>query len=311
MTNYIEKSTNPKIVSIIVTYNGEKCIKKCLSSLEQSDYRDHYILVIDNASTDNTLNIIRNEFPNIKLFISEKNHGFGKANNIGIKCALEMNAHYVFLLNQDAYITNDTIQKLIDTHHNNPQYGVLSPIHLSEAGNLDCKFQKYITSQCNDKLISDLILRKPIKDIYDVSFVNAAAWLLPKETLAKVGGFMPVFHHYGEDDNYIHRCIYHKVKIGIVPNSFITHDRLQAPSKLKSYSNKKYSNYVYSHILSEFTNPNNRILIKFKKVLMHLLKGVIRKPLATIYATFKLLFNSRPIFHQYLNSKNINTNFLK
>ena len=206
-------------VVIIVTYNAKPWIERCLKSCG-----DYPAVVVDNASADDTLSFIKNNFPEVTLLEQTKNLGFGQANNIGISYALSKGADYVFLLNQDAYLQPDTINKLIKTHKENKDYGVISPIHLNGKGSkLDKNFEYYL-KQKND-LMSDLLCAKLLKPIYNVPFVNAAAWLLPRKTLETVGGFDPLFFHYGEDDNYCQRVLYHDFKIGVALDTFIYHDR--------------------------------------------------------------------------------------
>jgi GT2 family glycosyltransferase len=64
-----------------------------------------------------------------------------------------------------------------------------------------------------------------LPEVYEVPFVNAAGWLLSKKCLETVGGFDPVFFHYGEDDNYCQRVLFHGLKIGVTPQTFLKHDR--------------------------------------------------------------------------------------
>ena len=61
------------------------------------------------------------------------------------------------------------------------------------------------------KLIDDLYWDR-LDDVYNTHYVNAAAWLLPRKTLEMIGGFDPIFFHYGEDDNYMNRVLYHGLK---------------------------------------------------------------------------------------------------
>ena len=71
----------------------------------------------------------------------QKNLGFGRANNIGLKWALENDANFVFLNNQDAWVKPETIGGVISVSQSNPEYGILSPVHLNEAGDrLDHEF---------------------------------------------------------------------------------------------------------------------------------------------------------------------------
>jgi GT2 family glycosyltransferase len=208
------------IYVVIVTYNGEKWISRCLNSLTK-----YKIIVIDNNSQDDTLNIIESNFKDVGLIKSDKNIGFGAANNIGIKQALNKGADYIFLINQDVYVKPDTISNLISLHQKNPNYGIISPIHLDGKGEqIDYNFSTYLNANNCENFLSDLYLKKT-KEIYHTAFINAACWMISKDCLQKVGLFDDLFFHYGEDRNYCQRVIYHGFKIGIYASETILHDR--------------------------------------------------------------------------------------
>ena len=87
----------------------------------------------------------------------------------------------------------------------------------------------------NGKLITDLYLNQ-LSDVYNTKYIHAAAWLLPKQTLQTIGGFDPIFHHYAEDDDYLNRLRYHRMKIGVCPAARIVHDhhnRVQSPEAVR------------------------------------------------------------------------------
>lgn len=210
---------------VIVTYNAMPWLDKCLGSI---DFYRYKAVVIDNNSKDETVSHIKANFPEVILFEEKENLGFGKANNKGINYALEQGAEYFFLLNQDAWVKPDTIDNLCDAAKKYPEYGILSPIHLSGKGYaLDYGFSNYITPvKCKD-LYSDIYFINYTKEIYELEFVNAAAWLLTRNCIETVGGFSPSFFHYAEDANYCQRVIFHGLKIGIAPQTIIHHDREQ------------------------------------------------------------------------------------
>lgn len=209
---------------IIVNYNSDKWIDRCLYSIDQAGLIEHTVIV-DNASTDNSVLFIEQRFPKVQLIKLYTNLGFGQANNIGIKKAYEQGADYVFLMNQDVYITPETINQLVKIAKKNPDFGILSPIHLNGNGSeLDFGFSNYIVPLKCEKLYSDIFLQN-LAPLYELPFVNAAAWLLTRKCIEKVGGFSPSFYHYGEDDNYCQRVLFHSLKIGIVPEAVIFHDR--------------------------------------------------------------------------------------
>jgi GT2 family glycosyltransferase len=206
---------------IIVTYNSMKWIDWCLSSLNSFK-----VIIVDNNSKDRTKEFIRSNYPNVILLEQSENLGFGKANNIGISYALQHGAERVFLLNQDAKLTEGSLEVLIKAQKENVEYGILSPVHLNGAGSrLDRGFSNYINFAGNKEFFSDYFLNKVKKQIYQVPFVNAAGWLLSRKCVEKIGGFDPLFFHYGEDDNYCQRVYYHGYKIGVVPDAILLHDR--------------------------------------------------------------------------------------
>ena len=238
---------NKKIFVIIVTYNGSKWIEKCISSVLKSSYPID-IIVIDNNSSDISVQIIK-QFQEVHLIESDENLGFGKANNLGIDLALQKNADYVFLLNQDTWIFEDTISNLVCVAENNPNFGILSPLHFSGDGvNLDESFKTYY----HRKIETGDNQNSPI-----VPFVNAAAWLVTKTCLEKVGQFESMFSHYGEDRNFCDRVLYHNFKIAIVQNSKICHDRAVNRNFKKDSIQSKYS------ILSKVLNINHSLFVAY------------------------------------------------
>jgi GT2 family glycosyltransferase len=241
------------IYVIVVTYNGSKWIDKCFDSLVNSSVPVQ-ILAIDNGSIDNTPNIIRQKFQQVEVIETGKNLGFGKANNIGFRQALEENADYVFLLNQDAWVEACTIEKLIKVHQNHPEFGILVPLQLNGDGNLiDSLFMEYTISKTRLLMTDYMINFDSIKDIYETQFANGACWLLPLTTLLTVGGFDPLFPHYGEDNDYINRIHRHNILVGICSKIKVFHDR----ESRKTKRNKRQSvNGLFVNLLIQFKMQN-------------------------------------------------------
>jgi len=185
------------------------------------------VLLIDNCSRDNTVNIVKSEFPDVTVMELANNLGFGKANNIGFEFAIENSYDHIFLLNQDAWVARGSIGDLVRLQQDSGEYGIVSPIHLTGDGEtLDGLFGKYISPMSCPGLYPDALLGK-LKELYEARFINAAAWLISRKCLSVVGGFDPIFPHYGEDSDYVFRALSLGFKIGVTPNVFICHDRLQ------------------------------------------------------------------------------------
>lgn len=228
-------------------------IERTLGSITELN-ENYEIIVVDNNSQDDTKGFIEKKFPEVILLKEDENHGFGKANNIGIKKALDEGADYVFLLNQDAYVEQNSIEKLVEVIDTDIRIGIASPIHLNGEGtSLDKLFSFYVAPKLvNDPymFMSDLYT-KNVKRQYEINFVNAAAWLIKRECIEKVGLFDSLFYHYGEDVNYCQRISYHGFKLSIVPDSKIYHDRGNRVIK-DDYS----LNFKFRSLLIELANIN-------------------------------------------------------
>ena len=283
-----------QIYVIIATYNASRWLHACLNSLKTSIV-PLQVVVVDNNSSDDTVAIIESEYQNVILIKSKDNLGFGKANNVGLNYALEHNADFAFLLNQDAYIQPDTIQALVETSIKNPDYFILSPIHLSgDPTKPDNQFAKSYAAPVNCKqLLSDYLGdANNMKDIYETSFVNAALWLLPKACLLKVGGFDPIFPHYGEDNDYVHRVKYHGYKVGICPHVKATHDRSQVQGTTVITPEKKFHTRFISHLIKlKYLNASDNKLIfnVYKGLLMNTFNNLLHLRFADIIMEFKVV----------------------
>lgn len=254
---------------IIVTYNGLRWIDKCLGSLKNQSLISS-VIVIDNGSVDGTIEYIQEKFPNVNLIINQQNHGFGYSNNQGLKISLEDECQYAFLLNQDAWIEKDTLSNLIHAHERYPKFGILSPMHLRGDGKaLDMKFSTFVAQSENHELISDLYLHKnKLNAAYTVKFVNAAAWLVTKECFQKIGGFAPIYYHYGEDMDYANRVLFHGFEIGICPSAIIHHDRKNRIDLPEINQPKQYLKLKKIWHLIYLTDINHSFTIRFFKVLI-------------------------------------------
>ncbi|QBJ87596.1 glycosyltransferase family 2 protein [Chryseobacterium gleum] len=215
---------------IIVTYNAMKWAERCFSSLRTSSVPVKCI-VIDNGSTDGTQEYIKKYFPEVDFTQSPQNLGFGKANNTGIEKAYKEGADFFYLMNQDAWIYPDSFQKLLDVYNAYPdknQLGILSPIHMDGSEKrLDIFFERYLARNTPDNRIFSDSFNNNLKDYYEIDFVNAAHWLLPKATIEEIGGFNPYFFHYSEDYEYVQRISFFGKKIIVCPPSRVVHDGKQ------------------------------------------------------------------------------------
>lgn len=208
---------NSEILVIVVTFNGMRWLERCIGSVRASKTPAD-ILAIDNGSTDGSVEWLQGH--GVEVICTESNLGFGAANNIGMRRAVEEGYSYVYLLNQDAWVMPDTFGKLISAFDLGP-YGILSPVQYDGGGK---KMDKQFAKRCRSR-----IRKHKGAAVVEVPFVMAAHWMISRGCLMKVGGFSPAFRQYGEDDNYIDRTHWFGWRVAVVPDASAVHDRAGRP----------------------------------------------------------------------------------
>lgn len=293
-----------KVYTIIVTYNGMKWIQKALASIStQSE-----VIVIDNGSSDNTVSYVKDQFPEIEIVVQKENLGFGQANNLGISLALRAGATHLFLMNQDVYVNPNTISILINASESKTISGIFSPLHKDGKGEqLDFSFSKYISS--NPELLLDYTQDVYTQTTYAVHFVNAAAWFFSRDVVQTVGGFDPIFFHYGEDDNFIQRLHYQNFKVYVVPKAIIYHDRqgrINTPPAL--FSKQYYKNWE-KHLKVSFANPNKkcnlhkRAAAEINKITRKSMKSLVRLDWRSSIKFWSMRKKVKPLFKEIADSR--------
>ena len=233
-----------KVLAIIVSYHFMPWVDKCLPSLLASTYPMD-VMVLDNGSKDESVEHVRRHYPDVTVVDNRANLGFGKANNIGIRHAMENGYDAVLLINQDAWLEADALGKLVGVLESHPDYGIVSPVHRNGAGD---KVEKGFSDYTGLKDLEHL----PHDTVVEVPFINAAIWLVRVETLMKTGLFAPLFYHYGEDKDLANRMAYHHYKIGYVPEALGSHDR-----EYREMGKEKFFWTEYVYHLSEYANVNH------------------------------------------------------
>lgn len=283
-----------KVYFIIVTYNAMKWAERCFTSLRQSSVPVHTI-VIDNGSEDGTQEYVKTHFPEADFIQSDTNLGFGKANNIGIEKAYKEGADFFYLMNQDAWLYEDSLKELLDVYNSYPnknEIGIISPIHIDGSEKkLDIFLDKYISYNCDKtRLISDLYFQT-LKPSYELDFINAAHWFIPRDTIEIVGGFNPFFFHYGEDNEYVNRVHFHKKKILLAPKSKVVHDGKQSLQKVD------YNKYEDLRIETNIMNPNLPGSLQQEK--KALLQSIVKNSLTGNFEKAKKHYKSYKNINKY------------
>jgi hypothetical protein len=196
---------------IIVSWNTKALLQQCLQSVyETAAKRTFEVLVVDNASSDGSPEMVKKEFPHVKLICTGDNLGFAKANNIGIK---KSNGRYVCLVNSDIVILDGCIDKMCSYMDRRPSIGILGPRILNPDLTLQpsCKgFPSHWNTFCHALALDTMFPRSrlfggflmkfwPHDAIQSVDIIVGCFWMVRREALNDVSLFDEKFFMFWED----------------------------------------------------------------------------------------------------------------
>lgn len=179
---------------VVLNWNGWQDTIACLASLQRQDYSHFNLLVVDNGSTDGSVDQIKKAMPALELLQTGANLGFGGGCNAGIKLALARGADYVWLINSDATVDSDALSALVRVAEQNPALGAVGSV-LYEADQHD-RIQLWGGGTVNLWLGRSRHRISP----GPLDFISGASVLLRRTALEKVGLFdQATFFMYWED----------------------------------------------------------------------------------------------------------------
>jgi len=224
----VDTKYRPEISIIIVNYNSGKYLFETISSIYNSPPSPKFeIIVVDNNSSDSSLDKVIEEFPGIRLIELEKNVGFACANNIGAETAV---GEYFLILNNDTEVESGSINTLLNEIKNNPSYGIVSPLLLYEDSSPQLNYgnDPGIISEFITKYFSKIFFRIRIKfgiETFEknVDWISGACFMISSELYRKLEGFDENFFLYYEDSDLGKRIRALGLKNHVTSKSRIVH----------------------------------------------------------------------------------------
>lgn len=290
---------------IIVNWNTQKLLENCLRSIFKFTRGVTFeVIVVDNGSTDNSPGQVKKKFPQVKLLSNKDNLGFSRANNQGIQVA---KGEYIMLLNSDTYLIENSLRKMVEEADKFPSLGALGPTLL----NRDRTIQQSVGFFPNlakifwwMSFIDDLpggTFLKPYHVDHDVFYkrerqvdwVTAAAILVPKSTITRVGLLDEKIFMYGEEVEWCYRIKKSGDKVYFSPVTKIIH--IGRGSSQKTSTNAivgefKGIQYFYLKHKNKTSLQIARLLLKIGALARIIIFGALsRKELVKSYvAAFKV-----------------------
>lgn len=248
------------VYCVIPNWNGADRIAACLDSLKAQSHECE-VIVVDNGSRDESVQMIENNYPKVQLISHDRNKGFAGGVNSGIRLALEKDARYIALLNNDAVAEKKWLERLVDFLDNNPQAGIAtSKIISTDKSHLDSTGDYYtVWGLPYPRGRGETDLDKYDKDTW-VFGGSGGGSLYRAEALRQIGLFDEDFFAYYEDVDISFRAQLAGWKVGYVPGAVVYHEIGATSSQISGFSTyqtiKNYPMLFWKNV------PRGRIFFK-------------------------------------------------
>jgi GT2 family glycosyltransferase/lipopolysaccharide/colanic/teichoic acid biosynthesis glycosyltransferase len=217
-TETFRRASGLDVSVIIVNYNVRDFLHQALVSIQKAlEGIRSEIVVVDNASDDGSAEMVRRQFPRVKLIINASNFGFAKANNIALK---QTRGKFLLLINPDTIVQEDTIRVMVDFLNNHPEVGLAGCKILNPDGSIELACRRSFPTPwiAFSKIfgLSKLFPKTKLFGKYNLTYLNieetnpveavsGSFMMVRKETLKQVGGLDENFFMYGEDLDWCYR----------------------------------------------------------------------------------------------------------
>ena len=226
-----------KISIVIVSWKVKELLRKCLQSLEAEQVTavSFEVWVVDNNSGDGSVEMVKAEFPWVRLIASKENNGFAKGNNLAINQITD--SEYIFLLNPNTEVKPRALEALVEFMKRNPQAGAVGPKLLNPDGTLQpsCKAFPTVSTLLFNSFFLDVLFPKsklfgryemswwPHDDLREVDQPMGAALLVRKEVIDKIGPMDEQFYMFFDEVDWCYRIKQEGYKIYFTPEAEIVH----------------------------------------------------------------------------------------
>lgn len=274
-----------KLAVVILNWNGRKFLKDFLPSVIEHNPDYSEIIVADNASTDDSVEFLKKNYPNVRIIINESNGGFSKGYNDALK---QIDAEYYCLLNSDIKVSSDWIDPILELMDSDENIAVCQPKLLSYfepkkfeyAGAAGGFIDKYGYPFCRGRIFSEIETdHGQYNDVCEIFWATGACMFVKADVYHKFGGLDEDFFAHMEEIDFCWRLKNHGYKIMYCPDSKVYH--IGGGTLPKKSAQKTYLNF------------RNNIILLYKNLPSHRLFHVfILRFFFDIAAAFRFLFDS-------------------
>ena len=240
----------PRLSIVIVSYNARDDLDRCLQSLAlHRAATPHEIVVVDNASTDGSAELVRTKWPAVRLVNARANVGFARANNMAIR---QTDAELILLLNSDTIVKAGSIDTMIQTLDQHADVAVVGPRIVDARGYAELSFGRMISPfaearqkvlvRGNDRRIGPIAayVERVTRRARDADWVSGACLLVRRADAEAVGLLDERYFMYAEDVDFCAALRARGRRVLFTPDAEITHLRGRSAATARSVTDQAY-----------------------------------------------------------------------
>lgn len=220
----------PQVAIIILNWNNPSDTIACLDSVQRLEYANYRVLVVDNGSIDDSVIRIRTAHPDIEIIETGENLGYAGGNNVGVRNALEHQADYICILNNDTIIARDSLMLMVNEAESAASIGVVGPrIHFCEPSNMIFSEGSWIDWRRGTihhhafGQLKDETQPQPAKKPKDVDFIIGCCVLFKRSVLETIGLLNTRYYLNYEDVDWCVRAMRAGYRVRYVPQAVLWH----------------------------------------------------------------------------------------
>lgn len=223
-----QKPAQPHVFLVILNWKRPDLTLACLESVAALDYPREclHVIVVDNASGDNSVALIRESFPQVSILSNAENLGFAGGNNVGIDFSMEQGADYILLLNNDTAVAPDLIARLVAVGESDSAIGIVTPtiLYYDDPERIWCAgaaidWRMGTTQHLRSGLWFDIACG----DVEDVDFANGCAICVKRSAIEQCGNMDSRFFLYFEETDWCVRIRQAGFRCVLVPCAKVWH----------------------------------------------------------------------------------------
>jgi GT2 family glycosyltransferase len=225
-TSSFSNQSSPLVYIIVLNWNSWNYTAECVLSLQKLEYPNYQIVLIDNASSDSSEQLLREHFPELPFLQTGSNLGYAGGNNCGITYALERNAEFIWILNNDTLVEVDTLQHLIDVMQNNVKAAACCPKIYYMGSENEIAYAggniNYWRGAVKHRGLNE-IDRGQYDQLIDVEFLTGSSLLVRSSVLEQTGLMLEEYFLFFEDVEWSLRFRRHNFELIFVPSAIVWH----------------------------------------------------------------------------------------